>query len=214
MSQAQRGVLIAVEGIDGCGKSSLITHLDAQLTQLHRTHVVTREPGGSDIGQEVRKLLQQSPIKPDARAEYLLFAADRAQHFATVVLPALEKDYIVLSDRMGDSSVAYQGYGRGLDISMIQTVNAWAMHNRTPDITFFIRIDPRTAFERIVKRKQELTRIEQEKISFFERVAQGYEELFKNRADVCIIDGTQTQDEVAHIATTYVQQWLTNNTLC
>lgn len=211
MSYLTRGILIAVEGIDGCGKSSLIKHLHHELSSESLPVVLTREPGGSDIGSDIRALLQKSPIKPDSKAEYLLFAADRAQHFATLVLPHLEKKHLVLSDRMGDSSVAYQGYGRGLDINIIQTINAWAMCQRQPDLTIYIRVSAQLAYERIAKRNEQLTRIEQEKISFFQRVVDGYEELYKEKDNVIILDGTLSQQAVAHEGLTQVHTWLNKN---
>src|SRR5690348_7272425 len=113
------GMLITIEGIDGAGKSSLIQHLIPLLTPLVPAIKATKEPGGSQLGVELRRLLQYptTPIAP--RAEYLLFAADRAQHFHDVVIPALKEGALVISDRMSDSSLAYQGYGRGHDLTII-----------------------------------------------------------------------------------------------
>lgn len=211
MNYLKRGALIAIEGIDGSGKSSLIKHLNAKLSQEALAIKLTREPGGSDIGKEIRKLLQEQPVKPTPQAEYLLFAADRSQHFSTVILPHLEKNYLVISDRLGDSSVAYQGYGRGLDVEVIQTINNWAMSGRQPDLILYLRLTPKTAFERIAQRNEKLTRFEQEKISFFEQVYNGYEALFNNRDNVITIDATQTQELVAQEGLKQVRTWLKKN---
>src|ERR1700730_16197149 len=129
-----KGMLIVIEGIDGAGKSTLAKSLADILTTQGNTVLLTKEPGGSQLGKQLRTILQNQPIPITPIAEYLLFAADRAQHIEQVVKPALERGAIVISDRMGDSSLAYQGYGRGIDKNNIRTVNQWAMQGLTPDL--------------------------------------------------------------------------------
>lgn len=133
-------------------------------------------------------------------SEYLLFAADRAQHFNQIVIPALNKNKIVISDRMADSSLAYQGYGRGLDLEMIKNVNKWAMQNIEPDLTFYIKIDAKIAFDRIKKRNETLTSFEKEKIDFWNKVLLGFEQIFKERKNVITLDGTLSPEDVTQEA--------------
>src|SRR3972149_5899470 len=124
-------MLITLEGIDGSGKSTLAKKM---ADTLHNV-VLTKEPGGSALGKKLREILQMQPVPITPIAEFLLFAADRAQHFDEVVIPALEQNKIVISDRMADSSLVYQGYGRGINMENIKLVNKWVMQDITPDIT-------------------------------------------------------------------------------
>lgn len=139
MKKQNNGLLIAVEGIDGSGKSTLAHHLFTWLSKQCTTTVIkTREPGGSPLGAHLRTIIQESNISLSHKAEFLLFAADRAQHFQEIIIPHLNQGHVVISDRLADSSVVYQGYGRGLDIAMIKSINSWAMNNRTADLTLFV----------------------------------------------------------------------------
>lgn len=190
------GKFITIEGIDGCGKSTLAQNLTDALVKTGASVVLTKEPGGSELGTALRKILQEQKDPVCEKAEYLLFAADRAQHFKQIIRPALMNNKIVISDRWGDSSVAYQGYGRGLDVAMIKSVNAWATEGLIPDVIFYIRIDAQKAFDRIKKRNLELTAFEKEKVEFWTRVEHGYEELFMNNKNVIILDGKMTQEEL------------------
>ncbi len=202
------GILIAVEGIDGSGKSTLCINLARMFDPLVPI-VLTKEPGGTVLGKQLRAIVQQ-PIQRSSQTEFLLFAADRAQHFNEVVLPALEQKKLVVSDRMADSSLVYQGYGRGLDFEMIKQINSWAMHNRTPDITIYIRIPLEVALERITKRNQVLTAFEQEDKAFMQRLIDGFDKLYADRNDVIFLDGTNNAERLLDIAyetiLSYLQQ--------
>lgn len=191
----QKGILIAIEGIDGSGKSTLAKNLFAHLEKKH-TVLLTKEPGGSTLGKTIRGIVQQQEMLICPKAEYLLFAADRAQHFQEVIIPALTKGVIVISDRMGDSSVVYQGYARGLDIDMIKSINIWAMQNRTPDITIFVQINPELAYQRLIKRKETLTTFERENETFMKKVDEGFRALYQNRNDVILINGADDEETV------------------
>lgn len=193
------GLLIAVEGIDGSGKSSLVRNLAHRLQPQHDI-IITKEPGGSQLGMTLRTLLQEQPVPIDPRAEYLLFAADRAQHMKEIIKPALHAHKIVLSDRLGDSSVVYQGYGRGLDIDMIQKVNAWAMDGVTPNLTIYVKINSQTATDRIIERGKKLTAFEKEAQEFFKKLIDGYDTLYAKRSNVLILDGTLAPDVLAQQA--------------
>lgn len=184
------GKLIVFEGIDGSGKSTLAKGVYAALTQKSYDTVLTKEPGGTQLGRQLREILQRQDEKVYDTSEFLLFAADRGHHFHSLIIPALERGAIILSDRMADSSVAYQGYGRGVDIAMIKQVNAWVMQGVVPTLTVFVDIQPQVALERVRARGADLTAFEKEKIDFWERVRAGYQALYRGRTDVCVLDGT------------------------
>jgi dTMP kinase len=209
MAMDMPGTLIVVEGIDGAGKSSLVQLLGKRLKTTHSPIVTTKEPGGTALGLELRTLLQHQPIPITPRAECLLFAADRAQHFVDVVIPALRDGAIVLSDRMGDSALAYQGYGRGHDLSIIQTLNTWTMHGIMPQITIYLKVPLRVAYTRMQGRKSKPTVFEQEDHSFMERVSHGFDKLYATpNPNVLILDATQSLDTLVTHATSFITDWL------
>lgn len=209
MPQLKRGILIAVEGIDGSGKSTLTKRLHQAFIQKHFDVVLTKEPGGTHLGIQLRAILQKQETPLDAKAEYLLFAADRAQHFAQHIIPLLQEKKLIISDRMADSSLAYQGYGRGLDHAIINSVNTWAMQEIKPDLTLYIKIPVLVALERINKRKT-LTAFEQQ-IAFLTRVANGFNTMYQDRSDVFILDGTQPAEMVTQNTLSHIGQWLEKN---
>lgn len=209
-----RGFLIAVEGIDGAGKSSLLTILTSLLATQNLPVILTREPGGTPLGQKLRQILQERAVPACAKAEYLLFAADRAEHFETVIIPQLKLNQIVISDRMADSSLVYQGYGRGLDLTKLKFVNQWAMNNLTPDLVLYLRLDPATAYARLAQRAQilktELSSFEKEKSDFAARITQGFDQIFANRSDVLILDGVLNSAELAEQAAARILELVKN----
>ncbi len=206
-----KGILIAIEGIDGSGKSSLAKNLHQELLAQKYEALLTKEPGATPLGQQLRTLVQEKKVSICPKAEFLLFATDRAQHFEQVIIPALREKKIIISDRMADSSLVYQGYGRELDKQMITTVNDWAMNGIKPDVTVFVRVSAEIATARIMKRKLELTSFEKEKQDFILKLIDGFEALYKNRKDVIIIDGNHALEEVTHQATTAVIEWISKN---
>lgn len=195
----QKGLLIAIEGIDGSGKSTLAKKLYEQIAQTH-TALLTKEPGGSAVGKKIRAIVQEQDVPVCPKAEFLLFAADRAQHFHEVIIPALQSGTVVITDRMADSSLVYQGFARGLDTAFIKTVNAWAMDAITPDITLFVSIDPSVARKRLIERNETLTAFEREHETFMQRVDTGFRSLYQNRNDVILINGEQEAENVLHDA--------------
>ncbi|MBA3751882.1 dTMP kinase [Candidatus Dependentiae bacterium] len=194
-SRIKRGIFLTLEGIDGSGKSSALKALYTELS-LQYNVIATREPGATPIGKHIRDVVQSSSEPLCPRAEFLLFAADRAQHFHEIVLPYLADSYIVISDRMADSSLAYQGYGRGLDKEFIKTVNEWVTRGVKPDCTFYLRTDQTVARERVNRRLEIKTTIEKEHNDFFQRVTDGFEAIFNGRSDVIVIDASQNQKKV------------------
>ncbi|MFA5306348.1 MAG: dTMP kinase [Candidatus Babeliales bacterium] len=184
------GRLITIEGIDGSGKSSVAQCLVKCLEERGRTVLLTKEPGGTELGSTLRTILHTQKDRVGDVAEFLLFAADRAQHFEQIILPALTQGTIVISDRMADSSLAYQGYGRGLNREMIKQVNAWAMQQIEPDIVLYLRVDSIQACKRVRARHEALTSFEQEGMEFWQRVSNGYEKIFAARKNVIVLDAS------------------------
>ena len=182
---------IALEGLEGCGKSTHTTRLGE-----HLGAVVTREPGGTRIGAMLRAILAD-PDNTDlsSRTEALLMAADRAQHMAEVIAPALARGQHVVSDRSVYSTLAYQGYGRQLDVSELLSISTWALADRLPDIVVFISVPTEILNERLAKRN--LDRFEREGAEFFARINDGFAELRNADPDRWIvIDGTMPKDDV------------------
>ncbi len=169
-----KGTFITFEGCEGAGKSTQIRLLSQYLAELGKECVVTREPGGSAISEAIRTvILDGKNTAMTDECEALLYAAARAQHLSDTVLPALEAGKTVLCDRYIFSSFAYQGYGRGLDMDFLRAVNSFALQGHMPDITLFLDIPPRSAFERKHGADQN-DRIEQAGEAFHARVYQGY----------------------------------------
>ena len=169
-----KGTFITFEGCEGAGKSTQIRLLSQYLAERGKECVVTREPGGSAISEAIRAvILDGKNTAMTDECEALLYAAARAQHLSDTVLPALEVGKTVLCDRYLFSSFAYQGYGRGLDMGFLRAVNSFALQGHMPDITLFLDIPPRSAFERKHGADQN-DRIEQAGEAFHARVYQGY----------------------------------------
>ena len=206
MPQLKRGVLISIEGIDGSGKSTLAKNLSNLLQNKQYKVLLTREPGGTPFGMHVRELIIQRDILHCSKAQYLLFAADRAQHFEEVVIPALQSNTIVISDRLSDSSLAYQCYGNGLSIDMVTMINQWTMNSIKPDVTIYVRVPLDVALERVAQRNNGITSFE--KKEFLEKVLDGFEALYKKRTDVVQIDGTQSSEMVTQQTYTAIETWL------
>jgi len=189
MPYLKKGILIAIEGIDGSGKSTLAQALHKKLSSEGYNTLLTKEPGDTPLGKKIRELVLSQNISIDTKAEYLLFAADRAQHFTEIIIPALKEKKLILSDRLADSSLAYQGYGRGLDVTMLATINKWAMQDIQPDFTVFVQAPINVIFERI-KSRNTLSIFEKE--AFLQKVMLGFETIYhNNRSDVIIINGTE-----------------------
>ena len=182
-----RGKLITFEGIDGCGKTTQLRLLERVLTSRNIPFVSTREPGGTDLGMTIRAaLLNVSRQKVEPLAELLLYSADRAQHVREVVIPNLEAGMLVLSDRFYDATVAYQGAGRGFDLSLIKQLNDLATGGLKPDITLLFDLDVKAGMERIHRRggeaevendETEADRLDLEPTDFHESVRKSYLEL-------------------------------------
>lgn len=164
---------IAFEGIEGCGKTTQTLALVDSLRNSQHRVVLTRETGGTAIGQQIRDVLHDvANTHLDPVAEALLIAGDRAQHRAEILDPALQSESHVVSDRSVYSTLAYQGYGRNLALDMVRSVNDWALAGRWPDLVILLEVDHGLAMERL--RSRTLDRFESEDIEFFSRVANGF----------------------------------------
>ena len=188
-------MFITFEGIDGVGKSTQLDLLQSWLEGRGREVVRTLEPGGTELGQEIRHLLLHRKGDVAARAEALLYAADRAHHVATKIRPALASGKVVLSDRYFDSSVAYQGAARELDVTEVRNISLWAVDNLIPDLTVLLDLDAHAAILRRNKTGTEPDRLEREKVDFFERARSQYLELAKELRFL-VVDATLSIDEI------------------
>ncbi|CAM2805746.1 dTMP kinase [Dolosigranulum pigrum] len=189
------GLFITVEGPDGAGKSTLIQGLKERLeARTAREVILTREPGGSPLAEVIREVLLDNRYgEMDGRTEALLMAASRRQHIVDTILPALEAGKIVLSDRYVDSSLAYQGAGRELGIEAVRTINAFAIEEVVPTVTILLDVDAQTGLARIHDKQsgRAVDRLEQEDISFHNRVRSGYQTLREDEPDRFIyVDAT------------------------
>ena len=206
MEQLHTGLLVSLEGIDGSGKSTLAAALYKQLNTRKISTLLTKEPGGTCLGDMIRPLILQRTCRIDTKAEYLLFAAGRAQHFDEVVLPALDKGMVVISDRMADSSLVYQGYAKGLEIPMLETINSWSMNARHPDLTFYLKLSVDKALERIHLRGDATTDFE--KRDLLQKSIEGFEKIFNNKPHVIILDALETQQTLAEQALVAVLSYM------
>lgn len=192
---------VAFEGAEGCGKSSQAARLAAAIGG-----VLTRETGGTAIGQRIRAILHDTAVTDLAdRAEALLTAADRAQHLEQVVLPALAGGRHVVSDRSVHSSLAYQGYGRELPVDEVRRINDWAIAGRWPDLVLLLDVDPAHLAARMVGR--ELDRFERESDAFHQRVIDGFRRMAAADPERwVVVDGNGTPDEVERAVRAVVRE--------
>lgn len=210
-------LFVTFEGVEGCGKSTQIRLLAQKLADKGMLVVLTREPGGCPIADAIRRVL----LDPDhhgmtSRAELLLYAAARAQHVDEVILPALKQGKVVLCDRFSDATVAYQGYGRGLERQTIDTLNGLAAGGLTPDLTLLMDMPVEEGLGRAIARNDANSdlregRFEQESIRFHQRVRDGYLQLAGKEDRFCILDATGSIEEVAARIEQAIDQHLGQN---
>jgi dTMP kinase len=196
-------VFITFEGIEAAGKSTLIAALNDDLRSRGENVLVTREPGGTPLGKHIRHIWDDPASAIDPLAEALLMSADRAQHVAEVIAPAAKAGTTILCDRYFDATIAYQGFGRGLDIEMLLELSLLATSRIAPDLTLLIDIPPELSLVR-VRARGAADRIDREDLAFHSRVHAGYQELVKRFAHrFVVLDGTQAPAAVlaaAHAA--------------
>lgn len=192
----RKGIFISIEGPDGSGKSTQIENIKDFFKEKNIDIVFTREPGGTPIGERIRDIILDVNCKEMcSMTEALLYAASRAQHVDEIIKPALEEGKVVICDRFVDSSLAYQGYGRGLGDS-VRVINEYAISGYMPDITFMMELDPEVGISRMIHRGK-LDRLEEEKVSFHKKVFEGYLELEKKYPNrIVAIDASRSIEEI------------------
>lgn len=207
------GYFITFEGGEGSGKSSILTSVEKKLADLGFDVLSTREPGGIEIAEKIRNIiLDPAHTVMDARTEALLYAAARRQHLAEKVMPALEEGKIVLCDRFVDSSLAYQGFARGIGMDDVFAINQFAIQNLMPDKTLFFDIDPEKGLARIVANKdRERNRLDLEHIRFHEQVYEAYRMLVSKFPErIQVIHADRSFEQVERDAVNAIVSWLKN----
>ncbi|MCF7620151.1 MULTISPECIES: dTMP kinase [Bacillaceae] len=195
----KRGIFITMEGPEGAGKTTITQMLGKALQQEGYQVLLTREPGGVPISEQIREvILNKDNTAMDSRTEALLYAAARRQHLVEVVMPELERGGIVLCDRFIDSSLAYQGNARGLDIEEVYNINKFAIGDMMPDATLFFDIDPEEGLRRIQSNgEREVNRLDLEALDFHKKVCEGYQFIINRwKERFIIVDAGRTIDEV------------------
>ena len=193
-----KGLFITIEGPDGAGKSTQIPFIKRFLEKKGYEVLLTREPGGTVIGEKIRGLiLDKNHQEMSDITEALLYAASRAQHVAELIIPALNEGKVVLCDRFVDSSMVYQGKGRGIGLESIRNINDFATDGLRPNLTILLDIDPEVGLKRI-KATKEVDRLEQEKLDFHRKVYEGYMELINMYPErIKVISGNQSIEDIS-----------------
>lgn len=206
-----RGLFVTFEGGDGVGKTTQMSLLASSLEDSGFSVTVTREPGGTSLGNEIRELVLHSREHISPRAEALLYAADRAHNVATVVRPALDRGDVVLQDRYFDSSVAYQGAGRALEADDIKRISMWAADDLVPDLTVLLDLDEESAAQRVTAQNKPFDRFESERSEFHARVRHAFLGLALAEPDrFIVIDATLPPETIAQTIARRVSDLLGN----
>ncbi len=194
-------MFITFEGLDFCGKSTQVKLLEKYFKSENKTVKIIREPGGTKISEKVREiLLDRNNFEMSDETELLLFTASRIQLVKEVIIPNVRKNNVVISDRFHHSSIAYQGFGRGIDLEFVENLQAFAIKEARPDVTFFLDIPVETVVERKAKvENSELDRIEISQTNFYEKVRDGYYYLLNKDKYIVKIDGTLPVEEIHKI---------------
>ncbi|APF24169.1 dTMP kinase [Clostridium butyricum] len=195
----KKGLFIVFEGGEGTGKTTAIESIYDWIQEKDLKCIKTREPGGIKISEEIRQvILDKDNTKMDGRTEALLYAAARRQHLVEKVIPALNEGYVVLCDRFIDSSLAYQGFARGLGIDEVMSINKFAIGEYMPDLSILFDLEPKIGLERIsTSGEREINRLDLEKIDFHEKVREGYNKVYKeNRDRIVKINAAQSKEGV------------------
>lgn len=207
------GFFISFEGGEGSGKSTVIKRVQQALMQKGYEVIVTREPGGIDIAEQIRQvILATNNVKMDAKTEALLYAAARRQHLVEKVIPALDKGMIVLCDRFIDSSLTYQGHARGLGMEQVMTINQFAIGDCLPNLTLYLDVDPKVGLARIEQDgAREVNRLDLEALAFHNQVREGYQQLLgKFPERIKLVNAEQHVEAVTNDALNIVESLLQN----
>ncbi len=201
-------VFITFEGPEGSGKSTIIKGVNEYLLKNYET-LVTREPGGISLSESIRDLLLNDEYDMDGKTEALLFAASRRVHLVEKIIPALKDGKIVLCDRFIDSSLAYQGFARGLGFDSIFTINKFAIETNMPDLTIYLRLDPKIGLLRKKDNNVEHNRLDNEEIDFHERVVMGYNKLSEEYPDrIKTVNANQDVEAVLNDTIHIIEQFI------
>jgi dTMP kinase len=188
---SERGLFIAVEGIEGSGKSTLATSIAESLTKSGMSALLTKEPGGTELGVQLRKILLESDTKLSFQTETLLFLADRAHHISSLIVPSLESGLNVICDRYFFSTLAYQGYGRGQDLEVLRKLVSFAHGELIPDLVLIVDLPVDVALKRAEARRSKdsssWNRFEEEQITFHKKVKEGFLDLAKRYPTISVI---------------------------
>lgn len=205
-------IFISFEGPEGSGKSSVLAKLKERFSNEGIEITTTREPGGSIISEQIRKIiLNETNTLMDAWTEVLLYIAARRQHLVEKIFPEKNSKKIIICDRFSDSTLAYQGYGRKLDIKRINTIQDIAFDNFKPNLTILFNVKPEIGLQRIKERsKSEQNRLDNEDLSFHQLVYQGYQEIAKNNQDrIKVIDASKSFEQVLTETYQIIKQFIT-----
>ncbi|WP_436855952.1 dTMP kinase [Staphylococcus caeli] len=198
---------ITFEGPEGSGKTTVIQQVAKKLEDQFNI-VLTREPGGVKTGEQIREVLLEGDNMDD-RTEALLFAASRREHLVGKVIPSLKQGKVVLCDRYIDSSLAYQGYARGIGIEEVKSINAFAINGLYPDITIYLDVSVAVGRERILKNQRNQNRLDQENKAFHEKVVEGYKKIIHNEPErFIVIDADRSVDEVVNATYESISKYL------
>lgn len=205
-----QGCLIVCDGNNGAGKSSVIKHLSGWLTKAGHDVLVTREPGGTPIGEKIREVVLD-PSTPELcdTTELLLFAAARAQHLQEKIIPAIQAGQIVICDRFTPATIAFQHYGRGIPLDLVLAINEIALGGFQPNLNIILDIDPAVGMQRVASRGEVLDRMELQKAEFLSRARHGFLELAReNPSTFAVIDASRNLDVVVADAIAHVEELL------
>lgn len=209
-----KGLFITFEGGEGSGKTTIIKQLLERLETLNQEYVLTREPGGCEISEQIRDIiLDVNNTMINKRTEALLYAASRAQHVEEVLRPALDNGKLVICDRYVDSSIIYQGYARDNKIEDVWSINNFAIDNIKPDITLFFDIKPEAAFARLKEHSRDMNRLDLEDMKFHNKVYEAYLELCKQDHFITI-DATRTIEEITDEVYNIIYKELVKRGMC
>lgn len=190
----EKGFFITFEGIDGCGKTTQLKLAEKYLKKMGFSPLVLREPGSTAVSERIRRILLNKDLKLDAFSELMLYISARTELVREVIGPSIENSRIVLCDRFYDSTTAYQGYGRGIAVSLINRLNSLAVRKYKPDLTFLIDVDYKTS---LTRRKKKADRLESESKTFFNKVRRGFLEIAQaQKKRIKVISGNQNVDVI------------------
>ncbi len=198
----RKGLFITFEGIDGCGKTTQLKLANKYLKKRGLSPLVIREPGSTPVSEKIRKILLNKDLDLEGFSELMLYIAARAELVREVIAPSIGNDKIILCDRFYDSTTAYQGYGRGINVLLITRLNNLAIGNNKPDLTFLFDVDYKTS---LTRRKEVTDRLESESRIFFNKVRRGFLEIArKEKRRIKVIDGRKSTEEISN----EVENWL------